>query len=318
MWCGQEIRGCSDPECRKAEKAERLAAQLAEKNARQQERAARGCGARGPLPVEGISTRAKRQQLQAARDEDGLGSRGPPPPDGVSTRAQRQQLQAAREEDGLGSRGPPPPDGVSTRAQRQQLQAAREEDGLGSRGPPPPDGVSTRAQRQLLQASREEDGLGSRGPKPDEDSTRAQRQQLQAAREEDGLGSRGPKPIATEIQKQGYPFPDEDTLTPEQVKAHYIAFTRSWGRFGLSRVCAQCRTLTPAKHIVMSKKTNTRMCKRCREDSANLTLPELPPIPDALQNLQPTRISQVLLDKLPAGGPSAQWGRMYAVLMEDP
>ena len=144
--------------------------------------------------------------------------------------------------------------------------------------------------------------------------------------EEEGLGARGPKPIATEIQKQGYPFPDEDTLTPEQVKAHYIAFTRSWGRFGLSRVCAQCRTLTPAKHIVMSKKPNTRMCKRCREDSANLTLPELPPIPDALQNLQPieqhllamARISQVLLDKLPAGGPSAQWGRMYAVLMEDP
>ena len=30
------------------------------------------------------------------------------------------------------------------------------------------------------------------------------------------------------------------------------------------------------------------------------------------------RISQVVLDKLPAGGPSAQWGRMYAVLMEDP
>ena len=30
------------------------------------------------------------------------------------------------------------------------------------------------------------------------------------------------------------------------------------------------------------------------------------------------RISQVLLDKLPAGGPSAQWGRMYAVLVDDP
>ena len=30
------------------------------------------------------------------------------------------------------------------------------------------------------------------------------------------------------------------------------------------------------------------------------------------------RISQVLIDKLPAGGPSAGWGRMYAVLMDDP
>ena len=30
------------------------------------------------------------------------------------------------------------------------------------------------------------------------------------------------------------------------------------------------------------------------------------------------RISQVVLDKLPSGGPSGQWGRMYAVLMQDP
>ena len=133
---GQGQGWCSDPECRKAEKAERLAAQLAEKNARQQERAARGCGARGPLPVEGISTRAKRQQLQAARDEDGLGSRGPPPPDGVSTRAQRQQLQAAREEDGLGSRGPPPPCEKRTdsaAAGPSQTRTARERSGSSCR-----------------------------------------------------------------------------------------------------------------------------------------------------------------------------------------
>ncbi|CAE7394121.1 pfh1 [Symbiodinium pilosum] len=100
--------------------------------------------------------------------------------------------------------------------------------------------------------------MGSRGPQPQEDNREARRQQLQAERAEEGMGSRGPKPIATEVQ---HPFPDEDVLTSEKAQANYLAFTRSWGRFGLSRV---------------------------------------------------------LLDKLPAGGPSAQWGRMYAVLMEDP
>ena len=140
------------------------------------------------------------------------------------------------------------------------------------------------------------------------------------------MGSRGPKPIATDIQRQGYPFPDEAGLTPEDAMAHYLAFTRSWCKFGLSRACEMCGTLTTARYYKQSKATGKMMCKMCRENATKILLPDLPPIPEALQGLQPieqhliamARISQVLLDKLPAGGPSAQWGRMYAVLMEDP
>ena len=281
---------CSDPQCRKAEKEERAA----EQSAKQTERSAKGAGSRGPIPVSS-NRQAQRQQLQAKRTEDGAGSRGPLP-----------------EED-------------NRRVQRQQLQAKRTEDGAGSRGPLP-DEDNRRVQRQQLQAKRTEDGAGSRGPLPEQDNRRAQRQQLQAQREEDGIGGRGPRPVATEIQKQGYPFPNEDELTPEQAQADYLAFTRSWGKFGLSRACEMCRTFTTAKHYRPTKATGKMLCKSCRENNTKLVLPAPAPIPEALQALQPLeqhliamgRISQVLLDKLPAGGPSAQWGRMYAVLMEDP
>ena len=68
------------------------------------------------------------------------------------------------------------------------------------------------------------------------------------------------------------------------------------------------------------------LCRNCGEKNFKFWLPVLPVIPEALQQLQPieqhliamARISQVLLDKLPAGGPSAQWGRMYAVLVDEP
>ncbi|CAE7253666.1 unnamed protein product, partial [Symbiodinium natans] len=240
---------------------------------------------------------AKRKARQQERVAKGGGSRGPLPPQGVSRQAQRLQLQAERAEHGFASRGPKP-EADNREAQRLQLQAERAEHGFASRGPLPPQGVSRQAQRR----------------------------ELQAERAEDGFASRGPKPIATEIQKQGYPFPDEDELTPEQVDAHYLAFVRSWGRFGLSRVCEKCRTLTPAKHVCPAKGTKQMLCKRCREDSTKIILPDVPTAPEALQILRPieqhliamARISQVLIDKLPSGGPSAQWGRMYAVLMEDP
>ena len=129
-------------------------------------------------------------------------------------------------------------------------------------------------------------------------------------------------PVASEIQQQGYPFPDEDTLTPEQAQAQYLAFARSWSRFGLSRVCEKCQTLTPARHCKRAKGTEQVLCRNCRENSTKVVLPT----PEALQRLRPieqhllamARISQVLLDKLPSGGPSSQWGRMYAVLMQEP
>jgi len=220
-------------------------------------------------------------------------------------------------------------------AQQQQRTAQ----GAGSRGPMPGLGgrpeeeESTRAQRRELQAERADEGAGSRGPMPglggrpeEEESTRAQRRELQAERADEGVGGRGPRPIATEAEQRGYPFPDEDVLNPEQVQARYLAFTRSWGRFGLSRLCEACYTLTPAKHCRKSAGTEKMLCRNCREKNTKFLLPVLPAIPEALRQLQPieqhliamARISQVLLDKLPAGGPSAQWGRMYAVLVDEP
>ena len=288
----------------------------------QAERAECGFASRGPKP-EADNREAQRLQLQAERAECGFASRGPKPEED-NREAQRLQLQAERAEHGFASRGPKP-EADNREAQRLQLQAERAEHGFASRGPKPEED-NREAQRLQLQAERAEHGFASRGPKPEEDNRQAQRLQLQAERAESGVGSRGPKPTATEIQKQGYPFPDEDELTPEQVDAHYLAFVRSWGRFGLSRVCEKCRTLTPAKHVCPAKGTKQMLCKRCREDSTKIILPDVPTAPEALQILRPieqhliamARISQVLIDKLPSGGPSAQWGRMYAVLMEDP
>ena len=224
----------------------------------------------------------------------------------------------------MGSRGFKPKED-NREKRRQQLQAERAEEGMGSRGFKPKED-SYRAQRRELQAERADEGLGSRGPHPTEDNREKRRQQLQAERAEEGMGSRGPKPIATEVQQQGYPFPDEDVLTSEKAQANYLAFTRSWGRFGLSRVCDACRTFTTGKYYRPAKQTGKMLCKNCREKTTKIVLPPPPPIPEALQRLKPieqhllamARISQVLLDKLPAGGPSAQWGRMYAVLMDDP
>ena len=302
----------------------------------QAERAEEGVGSRGPKPEED-SYRTHRRELQAERAEEGVGSRGPMPGSGgrpeeeESERTQRRELQAERAEEGVGSRGPMPGSGgrpeeeESERTQRRELQAERAKDGVSSRGPKP-EQESYRTHRRELQAERAEEGVGSRGPKPEEDSYRTHRRELQAERAEEGMGSRGPKPVATELQQQGYPFPDEDVLSPERAQADYRAFTRSWGRFGLSRICEECRIFTTGKYCRPAKSTGKMLCKNCREKTAKILLPILPPIPEALQHLQPieqhliamARISQVLLDKLPSGGPSAQWGRMYAVLVDDP
>ena len=289
---------CSNRQCREAEKEENLRRKSEEKSARQEQRAAaeraeEGAGTRGPTPGHG---------------------RGGRPEEEDSTRSQRRQLQAERAEERAGTRGPTPGHGRggrpeeedSTRSQRRQLQAERAEEGAGTRGPTP--------------------GHGRGGRPEEEDSTRAQRRELQAARTEEGVGGRGPRPIATEAEQRGYPFLDEEALSPEQVQERYLAFTRSWGRFGLSRLCAACYTLAPAKHCRKSAASEKMLCRNCREKNTKFLLPVLPPIPEALQQLQPieqhliamARISQVLLDKLPAGGPSAQWGRMYAVLVDDP
>ena len=79
-------------------------------------------------------------------------------------------------------------------------------------------------------------------------------------------------------------------------------------------------------HCKEAKGTGELRCKNCREGRTNYILPALPPIPVALQSLTNierrllamAKWDQVLIDKLPSGGPSAQWGRMYAVLMGSP
>ena len=214
------------------------------------------------------------------------------------------------------------------KARIEQERAAK---GAGRRGPLPNDNSKEAQRRQLHEARAHatEEGAGGRGPLSDENSKEAQRRQLHEARAqatEEGIGGRGPLPVASEIQQQGYPFPDEDTLAPEQAQAQYLAFARSWSRFGLSRVCEKCQTLTPARHCKRAKGTEQVLCRNCRENRTKVVLPTPVPIPEALQRLQTieqhllamARISQVLLDKLPSGGPSAQWGRMYAVLMQEP
>ena len=116
-------------------------------------------------------------------------------------------MQAERAKEGVGSRGPKPEED-SYRTHRRELQAERAEEGMGSRGPMPEE-ESYRTHKCELLAERVEEGVGSRGPKPEEDSCRTYRRELQAERAEEGMGSRGPKPVTTEVQQQGYPFPDE-------------------------------------------------------------------------------------------------------------
>ncbi len=162
--------------------------------------------------------------------------------------------------------------------------------------------------KKALQEERLEVGGGSRGPKP-------------------GEGSAGPgRPAIPAAARRGPPYVGEDGFDQEQIRRSYRHFLRSWSKFGLSRVCQACGTLTPAKHCKEARGTGDLRCRNCRAGRTNYTLPTLPPIPVALQGLTNierrllamARMDQVLIDKLPSGGPSAQWGRMYAVLMGEP
>jgi len=220
--------------------------------------------------------------------------------------------------------------------QSEDAQAKRAAAKAGKRGPLP-GADSRRAQREELQAERAEEGGSVRGPLPgaggrpeEEDSRRARRKELQAERAEEGGGVRGPLPGAggrpENTGGHGPPYPNEEQLAEVDVQKMYEDFWRSWARFGLSEICQSCRTLTPARQCRRSGVTQTRTCRNCLESKNKIHLPSLPPIPAALRELKPiehhllamARISQVVLDKLPSGGPSGQWGRMYAVLMQDP
>ena len=233
-------------------------------------------------------------------------------------------------------------------SRKKKIVARCRERRASSRGPLPGHGGrpeeenSRKMQREELQAQRQEEGAGSRGPLPghgkrpeEEDSRKMQREELQTQRQEGGAGSRGPwkeeggRPPTTDEQKCGPPFRGEEHLPEASITFKYKDFIKYWSRFGLSRVCQACGTLAPAKHCRPSGQKQLLSCRTCREDKTKFRLPALPSIPLPLQGLMPieqhllamARISQVVLEKLPSGGPgpsAAQWGRMCAVLMEDP
>ena len=191
---------------------------------------------------------------------------------------------------------------------RKAAKEEKEQTKDGSKGGKPRAEDSTRARRMALQEEREEIGAGSRGPKP-------------------GEGSAGPgRPTIPEAARRGPPYVGEDDFDEEQIRRSYRHFLRCWSRFGLSRVCQACGTLTPAKHCKEARGTGELRCRNCREGRTNYILPTLPPIPLALQGLTNmerrllamAKWDQVLIDKLPSGGPSAQWGRMYTALMGEP
>ena len=283
--CGSKMRGrplyCVSRECREAQKSKQK-------------------GGRGRPPAE-ASRRARRAALQEERSQDGAGSRGPKPGEGSagpgrpasekSRKKKKEALQEQREEIGAGSRGPKP--------------------GEGSAGPGRPASEKSRKKKkkkEALHKEREEIGAGSRGPKP-------------------GEGSAGPgRPPIPEAERRGPPYVGEDDFNEEQIRRSYRHFLRGWAKFGLSRICQACGTLTPVKHCNEARGTGELRCRNCRENRTNYTLPTLPSIPASLQGLTNierrllamARMDQVLIDKLPAGGPSAQYGRMYAVLMGEP
>ena len=216
--------------------------------------------------------------------------------------------QESRKEQGAGERGPRPD--ATAHRRKQARKEEREEKGGAERGPCPGEGaggrpadVAAQGRKQARKEEREEKGAGRRGPCPGE-----------------GAGGR-----PNESNLQCGPSLHKDG-TFEKVKEDYLKFLGKWGRFGLSKACEECGTLTPGRNCCASRTTGKLACDNCREKRTKYILPSLPPIPAPLAALNPlekrllamAKVNQVLIDKLPAGGPSAQWGRMYVVPMDEP
>ena len=138
-------------------------------------------------------------------------------------------------------------------------------------------------------------GQGAGGRPEEEDSRRLQSKELQEARKEEGGGARGPmpgqgaggRPFIPEDHKQGPPYRDEEHLSEEEAQRKYRDFVRSWARFGLSRVCKSCGTLSPAKHCRPTAPSQVPTCRNCRENKTKFRLPPLLPVPLTLQQLKP-------------------------------
>ena len=208
------------------------------------------------------------------------------------------------------------------------------------------------AERRAVAEKRASEGAGARGPCPGEagrpalpEQARADRQEAGRLREEErasmGAGARGPcpgeaaggRPAADrealeekEALRQGPPFLGEAAADEEEALKMYRRWLRSWARFGLSRACQQCGTLTPGKHYGASKTTGQLACRNCREKKTKYLLPALPPVPPELAALNAlerrllamAKVNQHLIDKLPAGGTPGQWGRMYVTPLGEP
>ena len=302
---------CSNQACREAERKEKEEQQQAAKRQRQLAREGQGAGRRGPRASESALVEQEAKRLrQEERAEKGAGERGPCPGDGgrpmdtEEARAEKLEVvrgakrlrQEERAEKGAGERGPCPGEGGrpmdTEEARAEKLEVVR-------------------GAKRLRQEERAEKGAGERGPCPGE-----------------GAGGR---PMDTEEARaeklevvRGPPFFGDDTF--EAVKESYGKFLRAWGRFGLSKACEECSTLTPARYCCLSRAMQKQACKNCREKKTSYKLPPLPPIPPTLAALSylerrllaMAKVDQTLIDKLPSGGPSAQWGRMYIVPHDEP
>eukprot|EP00435_Cladocopium_sp_Y103_P008766 s558_g2.t1 len=305
---------CTNEDCRKEENEETERSEQTRKETRR----AKGAGERGPYPDAGF--RARKQARKEEREQKGAAERGPCPgagaggrPEDGAAQARKQAREQEREEKGAGERGPCPgeggrPEDVAAQARKQAREQEREEKGAGERGPCPgeggrPEDAAAQARKQARKEEREAKGAGERGPCPGE-----------------GAGGR---PDESNLQR-GPPLHKDGDF--EKVKDDYIKFLIKWSRFGLSKACEECGVLTPGRHCCLSRATGKLTCKNCREKTTPYILPTLPPIPAPLADLNSlerrllakAKVNQVLIDKLPAGGPSAQWGRMYVVPVDEP
>ena len=287
------------------------------------------------FPTPQIFQAKRLLQLPASRvcfamapcDRCGSGGRGK---DTQSRLVQQSGLPPARKR----AAASPATRGAGCPSQRRRRPAwptagTRRTSGNRGRQSSPARGAASRAsrgrpRRATLQDERAEAGGGVRGTLGEGGRPEAA---CGASRRGGQKWCRRSGPVAwTAEQRLGPPYLGESSAATAEMQANYLAFVRSWARFGLSRTCEACGTLTPARHCRPSRPAGRLWCKTCRESKTKFSLPALRVVPDALQALTPleqhllamARISQVLLDKLPSAGPSAQWGRMYAVLMEEP
>ena len=250
---------------------------------------------------------------------------------------QAQLKEEARQgREGRGKRGPLP-DPTSKEGEKRRRREERQEEGMSARGPQPD--PTKEGEKRRRREERQEEGVSARGPRPDPASKEGEKRRRREERQEEGLCARGPQPgqggrptdseeatAQKAEERAGPPFTGEGLFTDEQAAEKSRRWLRAWARFGLSRVCQDCRTLTPAKHCRLAKNSKRLACRNCREGKTRSKFPDLQPMPPSLAALNSmerkllamAKVDQLLIDSLPSGGPSGQLGRMYAVPTDEP